>query len=331
MPARSLLLATLAAVAAYGQSVVSVRSGLINFSEGEVLLSGQPIEQKAGKFPELREGAELVTDAGRVEVLLTPGMMLRVGPDSAVRMVSAGLIDTRVEFRRGSAVIEVTEEPTGTMARILYRDYVFKFPKKGTFRIDSMPREFRVYDGEAEVTYLGDKCTLSKDQRVSLYGGLLAETLKRSITDGLDEWSMRRDTQLAADNPPPGDFDGNGDPSFTVLPNAFYGLGSYSSPITTSSGGYGYSPYGYGSGYIPTFSTYGSYGFMPYPVYIYGGGRPIIYNPPGRNPIGGPIRPVGSPIGSPILGGMPRGIPRIVSAPVTSRPVSIGHPVLGHK
>jgi hypothetical protein len=342
MPARYLLLATVAATAAFGQSVVSVRSGLINYSEGEVLLSGQPLEQKAGKFPELREGAELVTDAGRVEVLLTPGMMLRVGPDSAVRMVSAGLIDTRVEFRRGSAVIEVTEEPSGTMARLLYHDYEFKFPKRGTFRIDSLPREFRVYDGEADVSYLGDKCTLSKNQRVSLYGGLLAETLKRSITDGLDEWSMRRDTQLAADNPPPGDLDGNGvDPGFMISPNAFYGLGGYTSPVTPYGigGGYGYgSGYGYGNGYgytpgyIPAFNTYGSYGFMPYPIYIYGSGRSIGYNPPGR--IGSPIRgPIGSPIRGPISSpiGIPRGMPRGITSPVTSRPSIPSHPVLGHK
>src|SRR3982074_3071834 len=111
MPVRTLLLATLAATAAYGQSVVSARSGLINFAEGEVFLSDQPVEQKAGKFPEIREGAELRTEAGRAEVLLTPGMLLRVGPDSSITMRSASLIDTRVEFRRGSAVIEVSEDP----------------------------------------------------------------------------------------------------------------------------------------------------------------------------------------------------------------------------
>jgi hypothetical protein len=337
MPVRTLLLATLAATAAYGQSVVSARSGLINFAEGEVFLSGQPVEQKAGKFPEVREGAELRTDAGRAEVLLTPGMMLRVGPDSAITMTSASLIDTRVEFRRGSAVIEVSEEPDGTKARIKYRDYEIRFPKRGTFRIDSMPREFRVYDGEAEVGYLGDKCTLSKDQKVSLYGGLMAETLHRSITDGLDEWSMRRDTQLAADNPPPGDLNGgDSDPSFALLPNAFYGLSSYSTPVIPYNSGYGYGYYG--PGYIPPFNTYGSYGFTPYPmpIYIYGGiyggtygsGRTGIYSPPVR-----------IPIRSPILGGIPRGgtpprsfptpmpTPRMPAPgrPVTpSRPVSVG-------
>jgi hypothetical protein len=327
MPARSLLLATLAAFAAYGQSVVSVRSGLINFAEGEVFLSDQPVEQKAGKFPEVREGAELRTEAGRAEVLLTPGMVMRVGPDSAITMTSTSLIDTRVEFRRGSAVIEVSEDPDGTKARVKYRDYEIRFPKRGTFRIDSMPREFRVYDGEAEISYLGDKSTIAKDQRVSLYGGLMAETLHRSITDGLDEWSMRRDTQLAADNPPPGDLNGNGDPTFALLPNAFYGLSGYTTPVAP----YGYG-YGYGTSYLSGYNTYGMYGLTPYPnpILIYGGiygggnyggiygtGRPIIYSPPVR-----------IPIRTPILGGVPRGMPpRSYPGPSPVRPVTPARPI----
>jgi hypothetical protein len=286
MPVRIWLLATVAATAAYSQSVVSVRSGLINFSEGEVFLNGAPVEQKAGKFPELREGSELRTDAGRAEVLLTPGMIVRVGPDSSISMLSASLIDTRVEFRRGSAVIEVSQDPDGTKSRIVYRDYQILFPKRGSFRIDSMPREFRVLDGEAEVTYLTENCSLKKDQKVSLYGGLEAETLHRSISDGLDEWSMRRDTQLQADNPPPGDLNGDPnalDPGFSLAP--FAGMPYYSTPVSTYGSAYNYLP-----GYIPPFNTYGSYGFIPYsPIYINLPSRPVIYSPPIRTPVRYPV------------------------------------------
>jgi hypothetical protein len=314
MPARTLLLATLAALSAfsaYGQSVVSVRSGLINFSEGEVFLSDIPVEQKAGKFPEIGEGAELRTEAGRAEVLLTPGMLLRVGPDSDIRMVSASLIDTRVEFRRGSAIIEVAQDPDGTTARILYRDYQIRFPKRGTFRIDSLPREFHVYDGEAEVSYLDEKSTLTKNQKVSLYGGLEAEALRRSITDGLDEWSMRRDTQLAADNPPPGDLNGGGyDPAFALMPNPFYGIATYSTPNSTYGSVYNS---GYGYGYVPPTYAYGSYGFtQPFPVYIFTPSRPIVYSPPIRYPIRSPVFSTPRPLaGRPVL---------------PSRPIVVGHP-----
>jgi hypothetical protein len=319
MPVRALFLAILAALSAccaYGQSVVSVRSGLINFVEGEVFLSDVPVEQKSGKFPEVREGAELRTEAGRAEVLLTPGMLLRVGPDSDVRMISASLIDTRVEFRRGSAIIEVSQDPDGTAARVIYRDYEIRFPKRGTFRINSLPREFQVFDGEAEISYLGEKATLAKSQKASLYGGLEAETLRRSISDGLDEWSMRRDNQLAADNPPPGDLNGSGyDSIFAGMPNPYYGIGSsgiagigaYAAPVSPYSYGYGY-----GYNYTP-FSTYATYGFsQPYPIYIYLPSRPVVYRPP-----------IGSPIHTPIYTS-----PRPVFAP---RPAVPARPVLVHK
>jgi hypothetical protein len=217
-------------------------------------------------------------------------------------------------------VVEISEEPNGTMALVLYRDYAIRFPKRGQFRIDSMPREFRVMDGEAEVSYLGEKCTLVKDQKVSLYGGLEAQTLHRSITDGLDEWSMRRDTQMAADNPPPGDLNGDPyDPMFAIPGGAFSGLSSYSSSLPVSV--YSYSPYAY-SPYFPGITNY-PYGFAPLPIYVYGGtygrgygsGNPIIYRPPVR-----------LPIRSPILG-YPRGSLPSVGRPVTPlRPVVVGHP-----
>ncbi len=51
----------------------------------------------------------LETGQGRAEVLLTPGVFLRVGDNSAVRLISPGLADTRVEVLRGQAIVEVAE------------------------------------------------------------------------------------------------------------------------------------------------------------------------------------------------------------------------------
>jgi hypothetical protein len=310
-----MILATLAACAGYGQSVISARSGLIHFSEGEVFLSGKPVEQKLGRFPELREDMELRTDAGRAEVLLTPGIVLRIGADTVINMQSASLIDTRVEFKRGSAVIEVTEDSDGTSARIVYRNYQIRFSKKGSFRLDSLPREFRSYQGAAEVTYLDtQKCTVTKDHKVGLYGGLELEPLSRPLADGLDQWSLRRASELVAANPPPGDLDGAVyDPTFAISPNAFYGLGSFPSPLSS----YSYSRYTYPLSYL--YGSYGSYGPLPYPVYIYVPGRPVVYSPPVRIPIRPPAN------------GFPRGIFEPVSRhPVApARPITVHNPV-GH-
>jgi hypothetical protein len=309
MLTRLFTLASLAVVAASGQSIVSARSGVLHFVEGEVFIGDMPIQQKAGKFPEVKEGAELRTEAGRAEVLLTPGVVLRLGPDSAIRMVSASLIDTRLEFRHGSAIVEISQDPKDTLARVLYRDYEVKFPRHGLFRIDSIPREFRVFEGEAEVSYQGEKRSLTKGHMVSLYGGLMTETIPTSMTDGLDEWSMRRSDKLVAENPPPGDLNGNGyDPvagmlgtggisSIPLSTDPFYGLGGYSLPFSPYYGS-GYPYYGMGYpyyGYMSPFSAYGSYGFhqpgfYPYnPTHVFNPSSP--YRPAPRAPIYHPASP----------------------------------------
>ena len=62
------------ALPAYGQAVISTRSGLVHFFEGAVFVEGQPLEARLGRFAIVPEGAELRTEQGRAELLLTPGV-----------------------------------------------------------------------------------------------------------------------------------------------------------------------------------------------------------------------------------------------------------------
>src|SRR6516165_6834238 len=92
----ALAMLTALALFAAGQEVISVRSGVIHFFEGSDYLNDQPLEPHPGKFQILAEGDELRTAQGRAEVLLTPGVFLRMGENSAIRMVANTLVDTRV-------------------------------------------------------------------------------------------------------------------------------------------------------------------------------------------------------------------------------------------
>ena len=67
----------LAASAAFGQSIVSVRSGAVHYVEGRVLMDGQPLDLKFAQFPNLAEDGVLRTELGRAEMLLTPGTIFR--------------------------------------------------------------------------------------------------------------------------------------------------------------------------------------------------------------------------------------------------------------
>src|SRR5713101_3038665 len=103
------VLAGSASFVAFAQSVISAKSGLIHYAEGTVYLGDQLVESKFGSFPDIKENAQFRTEEGRAEVLLTPGVFLRMGESSAIRMITNRLIDTRVEFLSGSILVEAAD------------------------------------------------------------------------------------------------------------------------------------------------------------------------------------------------------------------------------
>jgi hypothetical protein len=346
-------LTSLFSVSAFGQAILAARSGMVNFSEGEVYIGEpaleQPLEQKTGKFTEIKEGNQLRTAIGRAEILLTPGVIVRVGPDSAVRMNSTSLIDTRVELRFGSAMVEVAEDPKDTMVTIAYRDYTVRFPKRGVFRIDSSPAQVLVFEGQAEVGLDDQKKIVAANHRMPLTRALAAESFHQSVGDGLYEWTLRRTDQLAADNPPPGDLSGSFDPGMGIGSLGLGSAGIGTMPMPSGGGWYNNSPYGFTPYYSPGWNAwnfgYGSpfgvysamglypYGLYPYALYGsvpgYGFGRGFHYPPPTYTHLPGYRPPVHQPFAGtsgmgyrpPSTGYIPAG-----RAPAMARPAGVSAP-----
>ena len=127
----------LIAAAVYPQAVVSTHSGVLNFSEGEIFLDDQPCAQTPGAFPAMHEGSVLRTDKGRAEVLLTPGVFLRVDENSSFKMISTSLADTRLELLPGSAIIDSSDAAKTDGLVVLYRAYQIRFPDRGIYRINT--------------------------------------------------------------------------------------------------------------------------------------------------------------------------------------------------
>lgn len=257
----------------FGQSVVSVRSGLINYSEGDVLINGQPLQRRFGTYVSLKAGSDLVTRQGRAELLLTPNAYLRVGAESAIRMVADSLADTRVELLGGSAVLDSSGAPGNTPMTIALHDSSVRFVTPGKFRLDSDPPQLRVYEGDAEVQENGKTVKVGPSQLLPLNGAPIV----RAFTDGsdgaLDLWSDERHTMIASNLT---DAQSIGDP--------------LTDPDPTLAGNYGY------PGYIPMLGYPGMIG-GPYPGGVYttlGYGMPG-YGMPGYNPYGiySPYSPYG--------------------------------------
>src|ERR1700692_1399582 len=75
--------------------------GTVNYIEGQAAIGAQVLTDKSVGNVKLAPGQSLSTDNGRAEILLTPGIFLRVGEHSSVQMVSPGLADTVVNLQKG--------------------------------------------------------------------------------------------------------------------------------------------------------------------------------------------------------------------------------------
>jgi hypothetical protein len=257
-----------------GQSVVSTHSGVVYFFEGSVFIGDQPLEQKFGRFPDIGEGGELRTEKGRAEVLLTPGVFLRVAENSSIKMVSTNLSDTRVELMSGSAILESTESNAGDSVSLTYKDWDVKLPQEGVVRIDADPAQVNVYKGEAEVQTSDPEA--GKDARVTVTSGqnlplakvLVPEDTTVASNDPFKAWAMSRSQDISSDNATAkGIVD---DPS--AVDSSGLAAGAYSYYPQTIVPGLGY-PYGM-SFWSPFQSNLSSIYFPPY-LYSYGSIYPM--------------------------------------------------------
>jgi hypothetical protein len=195
------VLAIAACCSVSAQTVISTHSGVLYFFEGNVFLDGQRLEQKFGKFPDIGEGRSLRTEAGRAEVLLTPGVMLRIGDNSSIRMVSDKLSDTRVELLTGSAIVEVNQNNPDTSVALLFKDWQVRAPEDGVYRLDSNPAEVHVYKGQAEVSTGGkDPVTVKSNENLPLAAVLVPEPGQITPGDNFKTWAMNRSQAVSADN-----------------------------------------------------------------------------------------------------------------------------------
>src|SRR3954462_14561613 len=135
-------------LAAYG---AVARPGTINYAEGEVTLDGRALAAKSLGNAELSAGSLLQTTRGKAELLLTPGVFLRLGDESAVRMVSPSLTDTRVELVRGRALLEVDLLEPENHLQVRDSGSDVRIEKKGVYAFDSDRAQVAVYEGKAVV------------------------------------------------------------------------------------------------------------------------------------------------------------------------------------
>src|SRR5438270_181193 len=163
----ALLAALIGSTAAFSnaQSVVSAHSGTLHYFDGAVSIDGAKVESKVGKFSEIKEKSVLSTGQGRAEILLTPGVFLRVGENTEIKMLDNRLLSTRVELLSGTAAVESDDPEVSVKSpavTILYKDYELQPVKFGIFEITSSPSQMRVFKGQALVIAGSNRATIKE-------------------------------------------------------------------------------------------------------------------------------------------------------------------------
>jgi len=169
--------------------------GTLNYVEGQVTIAGQTIAPSSVGAVQLQPGQALDTGPGRAEILLTPGVFLRVGDNSAVRLVSPDLANTRVEVLRGQAIVEVAELFKDNNLWVLMHGSSTRLDKQGLYAFNADTQLVQVFDGKATVEQNDRTKDLDKGRELALNGNWKVthfDTKAQAAQNSLYAWSNLR-------------------------------------------------------------------------------------------------------------------------------------------
>ena len=254
----------LSAGAGFAQNVISAKSGLVHYIEGDVSVAGKAVLDKQGVFAEVKKDEQLETGLGRAEVLLTPGVFLRVGEQSSIRMLKTSLDDTRLELVSGRSMVEADTPMKGNLVTVMYGEYATTFVKHGLYEFQASPAQVKVYSGEAQVTAGGQTVTVHEGRTLFFTAALAQERFDAKDGDSLYRWSKVRSEYLSIANVSAARYSQDlGGGYQTGLQGNGYGYGALGSwAFNNSYGMYTYLPYN-GIAYSPFGFAY----FSPFTVY----------------------------------------------------------------
>jgi hypothetical protein len=183
------------------QKVVSARAGLISYLQGPVFVDGKRVVLKTTRFQQMENGQILSTGRGRVEMLLAPGVPLRLAENSQLRIDDTQLADTRITLQRGEALIEIVQLPEGNRIQVGVAETVTELTRPGLYRFGTIQNTLRVYGGEALVRSDAKTAPAKRGMSVALDPVLTIQKFDRKQTDSLHAWAARRSFELFIGDP----------------------------------------------------------------------------------------------------------------------------------
>jgi hypothetical protein len=266
-----------APIAAADTTTKTAVPGTLNYVEGQASIGAESLNSKSVGSVQLEASQTLTTESGKAEVLLTPGVFLRVGSNSAVKMISPSLTNTDVEIQKGEAFVEVDEIHPQNDITVSALGSTTTLLKTGLYDFNLPQAELQVFDGKALVSENDQHTTVKGGHEISLdaSGKLTTQKFnkKQNEEGDLYRWSSLRSAYLAEANVnAAGLYAVNG---YGPWGPGWWGAGWYWDPWFSAftfvpGDGIFYSPFGWGfySPWLayraPLFYSYAGYGFHPY-------------------------------------------------------------------
>jgi hypothetical protein len=189
--------------------------GTVNYIEGQVSIDGRAVAGNQNGYSQLEANQVLSTENGKAEILLSPGVFLRAGNNSEIRMISTQLVAPQVEVIRGEALVEADWVPKDAQVDVLQHGARASIRKAGLYRFDSDGSRMEVIDGKLQVTENDQTKEFGKGKEVTLTAANLKPvSFDRNAKDDLYRWSSVRDSYLA-------------EASMSTAQSAYSGYGPY--------------------------------------------------------------------------------------------------------
>jgi len=249
---------------------VPPQPGTVNYVEGQASIGGQALSDNSVGSVKLEAGQSLTTQNGRVEILLTPGIFLRIDNGGSVEMGSPGLANTILTLRRGRVLVEVANILPENNIRLNAGSAGTRLLKPGLYGFDADHGVIRVFDGKAIVQVGGRQFDLKggRQMNLSVTGMLKPEKFdKVRAEDDFYRWASLRSSYLTEANLNAASRYASG---VGWTPDLWYGTGWYWDPWFDAftfipDDGIFYSPFGWGF-----YSPWLAYGAAPYFGYFGG-------------------------------------------------------------
>lgn len=178
------------------------KAGLIYEVDGQAtLIEGSRPRSMDGQR-HLETGQRVRTEAGRVQLILAPGVYLAVDQNSEIAMVKSHLSDLQLDFISGSISVRVDDDAYVDGILVRPPGSEVRFDKRGHYRVDIHPEKslhVRVFGGRASVApdQHSKKIRVKKKWSLTLPGNR-PEKFDTLDKDDLENWHEEKIASIEA-------------------------------------------------------------------------------------------------------------------------------------